>query len=208
VSDEPHGTEHLANYRKARAMLREIAPWMKVIDAMSDIRFAREGLTDTPIPDIASVKTFLKEKIPCWTYFCSGPRGTYLNRFLDTPLSKIRTSGWLFYRFGVRGFLHWGCNYWYISQTRRLIDPYAVSDGGAWPGWTCGDPFVVYPGPDGPIDSIRWEVFSQSLQDYALLQTLDVDPNGRMLSALKGFDEFPTDGRWLRDMRRRLLLNR
>jgi len=35
-----------------------------------------------------------------------------------------------------------------------------VSDGLSWPDWAYGDPFQVYPGPDGPIDiAARWEVF-------------------------------------------------
>ena len=37
LSDEPHGPEHLANYRAAREMLREIAPWMPVMDALSEV---------------------------------------------------------------------------------------------------------------------------------------------------------------------------
>lgn len=206
VSDEPHGEEHLANYRKARAMLRELGPWMKVMDALSDIRYGREGLVDRAIPSISVARRFAEEGIPSWVYFCCGPRGKYLNRLLDTPLVKIRMSGWLFYRFGRLGFLHWGYNYWYKSQTRQMIDPFTVTDGLKWPGWAYGDPFVVYPGPDGPIDSIRWEVFAESLEDYALLETLGVDPNGPMLAAFRDFDDFPKDEKWLRGALNKLLL--
>ena len=205
VSDEPHGDEHLSSYRKARAMLREIAPWMKVMDALSDIRMARLALVDTPIPSSKVARRFVEEGIPGWVYFCCGPRGRYLNRLMDTPLAKIRMSGWLFYRFGVAGFLHWGYNYWYESQTRRMIHPFTVSDGLKWPGWAHGDTFEVYPGPDGPIDSIRWEVFAESLQDYALLQTLGVEPNGRLLSVFKDFDDFPKDSAWHARAMKRLL---
>jgi hypothetical protein len=205
VSDEPHGDEHLANYRAARSMLRELAPWMKTMDALSDIRFAREGLVDTPIPSIRVAKQFADEGIRSWAYFCCGPRGTYLNRLIDTPLAKIRMSGWLLYRFGFGGFLHWGYNYWYQSQTRRLIDPFTTSDGLKWPNWPPGDPFEVYPGPDGPVDSIRWEVFAESLVDYALLQTLGVERDGRLLSPLRDFNDFPRDEKWITSARRRLL---
>ena len=203
VSDEPHGGDHLANYRKARCMLKELAPWMKVMDALSEIRFGREKITDMPISSIRTTKQFLDEGIPCWTYFCCGPRGKFLNRLLDTPLAKIRMAGWLFYRFGVKGFLHWGYNYWYPRQTRQIIDPFRVTDGLAWPGWAYGDTSVVYPGAEGPIDSIRWEVFAESLQDYRLLQTLSVDRRG--LSELKDFDDFPKDGRWIDAFRKRML---
>ena len=50
LSDEPGSDQHVENYRKARKVLRELAPWMKVMDALSDIRYGKEGLTDIPIP--------------------------------------------------------------------------------------------------------------------------------------------------------------
>jgi hypothetical protein len=208
LSDEPHGDEHLASYRRARAMLRELAPWMPVADALSDIRFAREGLTDLPVPSIKTAREFVAAGIPAWAYFCCGPRGRFLNRLMDTPLAKIRMSGWLFRRLGARGFLHWGYNYWYKRQSRELVDPFKVSDAGAWPGWAFGDTFVVYPGPDGPLDSIRWEVFAESLQDYALLSAAGVGPDAPMLGAIRGYDDFPKTEGWIRSARRRLLMSR
>lgn len=205
VSDEPHGDEHLQNYRDARAMLKELAPWMKVADALSDIRYGIEGLTDTPIPSIAVASEFNKAGIPAWTYFCCGPRGKYLNRFLDTPLAKIRMAGWLFYRHDAKGFLHWGYNYWYKSQTRELIDPFTEQCGGVWPCFGQGDPFVVYPGPNGPIDSIRWEAFAESLNDYALLQIVNTDRNSLLLADIHGYDEFPKTAEWILNARKSIL---
>lgn len=205
VSDEPHGEEPLANYKAARALLKELAPWMKTMDALSEIVYGREKVTDMPIPSIQVTKAFMEENIPCMTYFCCGPRGTYLNRLIDTPLPKIRMSGWLFYRFKALGFLHWGYNYWYQSQTRNLIDPFAESSGLAWPGWAYGDTFVVYPGPQGPIDSIRWEIFGLSLQDYALLQNLAVPPDGPSLRSLRDFNDFPKKLSWSLRARQQLL---
>jgi hypothetical protein len=208
VSDEPHDAEHRENYIAAGKMLKELAPWMKTMDALSEIEYGRQKLTDMPIPIISKVLEYRAEKIPCWTYFCCGPRGRSLNRLIDTPLAKIRMAGWLFYRFEARGFLHWGYNYWYKRQTRTLIDPYACLDGGAWPGWAYGDPFVVYPGVDGPIDSIRWEVFYESMQDYRLLQTAGVNPEDGLLASLESFDEFPRSAEWILSTRKRLLEGR
>jgi hypothetical protein len=205
LSDEPHGEEHLANYRAARQMLRELAPWMKVMDALSQIQFARERLTDIPIPILDEAPQFVREGFPAWTYFCSGPRGRYLNRLLDTPLAKIRMSGWLFYKNRARGFLHWGYNYWYRSQTTELIDPYQVNDACWWPGWAPGDPFQVYPGPAGPVDSMRWEVWGESLQEYALLQTAGLDPDDPLLASIRDYRDFPKQEGWIRSARRELI---
>lgn len=202
VSDEPHGEEHLAQYKQDRALLAELAPWMKVMDALTEIEFARQGLTDMPIPSIRTALDFVAEGIPCWCYYCCGPRDAYLNRLLDTPLPKIAMHGMLFYRWPFGGFLHWGYNYWYKSQTRQLIDPYTVQDGLRWEGgWAYGDPFQVYPGPDGPIDSLRWEVFGESLQDYRLLQTLGVERDDALLAPLASLADFPKYEDWRRQAR-------
>lgn len=204
VSDEPHA-EHIENYRAARTMLRKLAPWMKVADALSDIQFGLQGLTDMPIPVISSAKAYREAGIPAMTYFCCGPRGRWLNRLMDTPLAKIRMSGWLFYRLEAKGFLHWGYNYWYKSQTQQLIDPFTEQSGAAWPGWAYGDTFVVYPGADGPLDSIRWEIFAESLRDYALLEAAGVSPDDPLLGDIKDYDDFPKTEEWIRETRTRIL---
>ncbi len=204
VSDEPHNEEDKANYKAARALLKELAPWMKTMDALTDIAYGREGLTDLPVPSIRTALQFAREGIESWCYYCCGPRGKFLNRLLDTPLPKIAMHGFLFYRWPFKGFLHWGYNYWFRSQTRELIDPFSVQDGHKWPNWAFGDTFVVYPGPAGPIDSLRWEVFAESLQDYQLLQTLGLSRDHELLAPLRGFDDFPKRESWRSRARREL----
>lgn len=206
-ADEPDGDVQMADYRKARGLLAELAPWMKVMDAMSDPRFATERLSDMPIPSIATAAAFAAAGCPAWAYFCCGPRDRFLQRLLDTPLAKLRMSGWLFYKLQARGFLHWGHNYWFVFCTSRIGDPFHDASVGAWPGLPYGDPFVVYPGPDGPIDSIRWEVFAESLQDYALLQSAGVEHDSPLLDPIKDYSDFPKSAEWLASARRKVLSN-
>jgi hypothetical protein len=197
-ADEPDGDAQMADYRKARALLKELAPWMQVMDAMSDPRFATEKLSDMPVPSIATAPAFTAAGCPAWIYFCCGPRERYLQRLLDTPLSKIRMSGWLFYRLGAKGFLHWGHNYWFKFCSSTIGDPYDDAALGFWPGLPTGDPFVVYPGAEGPVDSIRWEIFAESLQDYAILQSAGISPDDPMLAGIKDYRDFPKSEAWVR----------
>ena len=127
---------------------------------------------------------------------------------MDTPLAKIGMHGFLLYRWPFGGFLHWGCNYWYRQGSREMIDPFSVQDGHGWPNWAYGDTFVVYPGPDGPVDSVRWEVFGESLQTYALLQTLGVDREDGILGSIRSFEDFPKSENWIHDTRRKLFTRR
>jgi len=190
LSDEP-GPKDLDQYRADRQMLRELAPWMRVMDAMSHVEFAREGLTDIPVASIGAARHFKEAGVPAWAYFCCGPRGRYLNRFLDTPLPRLRMAGRLLYALGAQGFLHWGYNYWYRSQTRQLVDPFVEQAGGAWPGLAYGDPFVVYPGPEGPLNSVRWEVWAEAMQDLAILRQLALPVDSPAVADIRDYCDFP-----------------
>ena len=205
LSDEPGGGKHLENYRRARQILRDLAPWMKVMDALSDIRYGKEGVTDIPVPIVSSAQAYIDAKIPHWVYFCCGPRGPWLNRFMDTPLPKIRMSGWLFYRLKAEGFLHWGFNYWHKMEREEIGDPFTDASNADWPGIPYGDPFMIYPGKDGPIDSLRWEVFAESLQDYAILQTAGIKPDDPLLGAIRTYADFPKQEAWINQALERIL---
>jgi hypothetical protein len=197
LSDEP-SAEHIDDYRKARQILRDLAPWMKTMDALSDVSYGKEGVTDIPIPIVSGAQAYIDAKIPHWVYYCCAPTGPWLNRFQDTPLPKIRMSGWVFYRLGAQGFLHWGFNYWHKLEREELVDPFTDSSAGLYPSIPYGDPFMIYPGPDGkPIDSLRWEVFAESLQDYAILQSAGVRPDDPLLVDIKNYHDFPKDEDWI-----------
>ncbi|MCL2304039.1 MAG: DUF4091 domain-containing protein [Planctomycetaceae bacterium] len=195
ISDEPH-LLHIENYRKAHALVKEMAPWMeRTLDALSDFEYA--GICDIPIPLVASAMPFVENNVYHWVYYCCAPHGRYINRFMDTPLVKIRMSGWLFYKLRAGGFLHWGYNYWHKIEKDVLIDPFLNGCAQCWPSIPYGDPFVVYPGEKGPIDSIRWEIFAESLQDYALLQTAGLSPDDPVLAKLKTYADFPRGEQWI-----------
>jgi hypothetical protein len=206
LSDEPGGGQHIANYKRARQILREKAPWMKVMDALSDIQYGRQGLTDIPIPLVSAAQAYIDERIPHWVYYCCAPHGEWINRFMDTPLPKVRMSGLLFYRLGAKGFLHWGYNYWHKMEREDIGDPFHDGSNALWPDIPYGDPFVIYPGPDGqPMDSIRWEVFAEALQDYALLQSAGIKQEDPILSELKTYALFPKNEEWHRKTIERIL---
>jgi len=197
LSDEP-GHEDIENYRKAQKILKELAPWMHpIMDALSNIEYGREHLVDIPIPQLPGAKAYIDEKIPHWVYFCTSPRGKYLNRFYDTPLPKLRMAGWLFYHLKADGFLHWGYNYWNKLESEEPLDPFTHGDAGFYPEIPFGDPFVVYPGPEGPLSSVRWEVFAESLQDYAILQSAGISPDDQRFATLRSYEDYPKTEAWI-----------
>ena len=86
------------------------------------------------------------------------------------PASANRIMGTLLYVYEMDGFAHWGYNFWNRGNTGIYCDPLSSEPD---PGFHSGDPCLVYPGPEGPLDSIRSEVFFAGLQDQRALQLLE-----------------------------------
>ncbi len=168
ISDEP-GKEHLDSYRRAKEMVKPYLGDFPLYDALSDPAYYDSGLVDHPVAASNHIGPFLERQVPgLWTYTCCGQNVEVGNRFLAMPSARNRILGWQLYKFRLSGFLHWGYNFWYSQNSRRKLDPWQVTDGGgAFPG---GDPFSVYPGKSGPIQSLRQKVFHQGLQDLRALE--------------------------------------
>lgn len=203
VSDEPHAS-HIEAYGQASRLMNELLPDYPIIDALSDLSFYEEGLVKRPIPASNHIEPFLEAGVEgLWTYYCCSQYKEVSNRFFNLPSARNRILGMQLYKYNIEGFLHWGYNFWYSQYSRRAIDPYRVTDADS--GFPSGDAFLVYPGEDGPVESIRLKVFHEALQDLRALQLLE-QQIGReaVLEALEeGLEEpitfktYPRDEQWL-----------
>ena len=171
-SDEP-AAEHLAAYRECQKFLQEKLAGFTIMDALSSEEVYRENLILEPVVSISKVDELSDAgMVPGWIYYCCNPQTVYPNRFINMPSSRNRVMGLLFYRYHVKGFLHWGFNFYYSYLSRDVLDPFLSTDAGG--NYPAGDPFLVYPGHDGePQDSIRHEVFFEALQDLRALELLE-----------------------------------
>ena len=175
VADEPF-REDLPAWRAASRRIREIAPKLRRVDAIESTDFV--GDLEVWVPKLSHFdrwREFYEEvradaaqngaDVEFWYYICCHPFGErYPNRFMDLPGSRIRALHWLNYSENLTGYLHWGYNFW-------GDDPFGAPTEKYGPG----DTHVVYP---GPLDSIRWELERESLEDYeyfVLLENLIAD---------------------------------
>lgn len=172
VSDEPR-KEHLSFYEKASARLKGHLQGFPVIDALSDYDFYELGYVQTPIPASNHMEPFIENQVPdLWTYYCCSQFEKVANRFIDMPSWRSRILGFQLYKFQIRGFLHWGYNFWYSQYSIKPINPYQQTDANY--GFPAGDPFVVYPGENGePVLSLRLKVFYDAFQDLRALEKLE-----------------------------------
>lgn len=186
VSDEPED-KHLEAYKSARESVLPYLDGFPLYDALSDPAYFDKGLVDHPIAATNHIEAFLQRQVPgLWAYTCCGQNVDVGNRFLAMPSYRNRILGWQLYKYKCAGFLHWGYNFWNSQNSRSTIDPYTVTDAGrAFPG---GDPFTVYPGPDGPVKSLRMKVFHHALQDLRALELLESLAGEDAVKALPGYE--------------------
>ena len=177
IFDEPSSAEQFERYRRLADTVRKAAPGIRLIDAMHPDLAA---LVECPVIGENGYDRVLeslgKPVGRVWTYYCCGPRGRWPNRFIDYLPIRVRIFTWLCFRKNIPGFLHWGYNYWSSSANqithKQTINPWDDTTGNRWPA---GDPCVVYPPRDAGmtrscvIDSIRWELIREAMEDYEYL---------------------------------------
>ena len=172
ISDEPT-KDSLESYKGAKSIFKKYAPDAIVMDALSDYEFYTQGLVDNAISSTSHIQTFLDNKTPnLWAYYCCAEGGSYLsNRYMSMPGERVRVIGFQMYLNDIKGFLHWGYNFYNSVLSDEAIDPYLITDAGG--GLQSGDCYSVYPGKEGALDSIRIENLYDGIQDYKLLKCLE-----------------------------------
>ncbi len=172
LSDEP-SLKHLDNYKYASGLLKELlGEKYTVTDALSNLDFYKQGLCAVPVAGIEELPAFHQDGVkPLWVYYCCGPEHVATNRFIHFPAARTRSLGIQLFMYDCDGFLHWGYNFWYSRLAKEVINPYETTDAnGLFPA---GDPFLVYPGKDGPEDSIRHEILREAFQDHRACKLLE-----------------------------------
>ncbi|MFE5318265.1 DUF4091 domain-containing protein [Paenibacillus sp. NPDC056579] len=210
VSDEPIKS-HLESYGNASKLINTYLEGFPIIDALSNYDFYEQGLVKIPIPANNHIEPFLEHHVhPLWTYYCSSQGVNVSNRFFGMPSARNRILGMQLYKFQLTGFLHWGYNFWNSQYSKRPIHPFQDTDSSrAHPS---GDAFLVYPGEQGPIESIRLEVLTEALQDLRALELLEQQiGRERTLEVLEEglahpltFSEYPREMEWLLNKREQI----
>ena len=180
VIDEP-GDKHIADLRHTHELLARGAPRIKrrcdfgygayghgggIEPQVAKYR-QLAGLFEIWVPHIDCVDyDFLSERQAkgdwVWWYICCSAVHPYPNFLVDYPGVDNRVPFWMLHKYGVNGFAYWTVNWWKDDVFRHCVTF----------GTAVGDGLLVYPGPDGPIDSIRWEIMRDGFEDYEYLAML------------------------------------
>ena len=126
------------------------------------------------------------------------PKAPCFGLFIDHPATDLRVWLWQTWANGIEGILMWQSNLWTTSTAYPNEPQNPYEDAMSWMRgygtergrkrpWGNGDGRFIYPPEaaatarqsdtilDGPVDSIRWEMLRDGIEDYeyfALLQRL------------------------------------
>ena len=128
-----------------------------------------------------------------WWYICTVPKTPWAGLFIDHAATELRVWLWQTWQREIGGILVWASNYWTSgaaypgSLQNPYVDPmswestYNAPVGTRRP-WGNGDGRFIYPPPavfvgdgpvlQGPVESIRWEMLRDGIEDYEYLVML------------------------------------
>lgn len=169
ISDEPNLSQ-LPSYIAAKNVVAPLLKGYPIVDALSNYEFYENGTIRHPIPATNRIEPFLEHQVPdLWTYYCCSQHDDVSNRFISMPSYRNRIIGVQLYKYAIKGFLHWGYNYYNCQYSYHAVNPFVSTDGNYFA--PAGDAFSVYPARDGTaLESLRLVVFHDALQDMRALE--------------------------------------
>ncbi len=207
ISDEPKA-EQLEKYKTALNIFKPLIGKSKIFDALSNIEFYNEGLVKCPVTSVKAIHEFLTHNIEDqWVYYCCHPERVFPNCFIAMPSARIRVIGLMIYKYNIKGFLHWGLNYYNASRSKYRIDPYITTSADG--AFSSGDAYILYPGKNRVYGSTRGEMMYQAMEDIAVCEKLEElighEEVVKMIDTAAGrdlrFDDYPTDNAFLENLR-------
>lgn len=206
LSDEP-SNDSIETYSQFSSLVKELIKPYPIIDALSNFDFYQKELVDIPVVATDHIAPFIENKVSSlWAYYCSAQRDYVSNRFFDMPSYRTRIIGYQLFLNKVKGFLHWGYNFWYTQYSKKIVNPFVETDAGG--AFASGDAYLVYPGKNGPLPSIRLKNIHYAMQDIQALEKLSFligrDQVEKILNSEIDqitFSSYPTDDNWFLDRR-------
>lgn len=187
--DEPEPADY-AFCKDTFRMLKEAAPKLtRMLTEQPEEQIAGDidlwcPVTSSYSYDACHARQKLGEKI--WWYVCCAPKAPMAGLFIDHGATDLRAWMWQTWQNDVQGCLIWESTWWDSagapkSPQNPWVDPMGwTPEGGCWGN---GDGRFLYPANqdypndkrpyvEAPVDSIRWEMLREGLEDYEYLYLL------------------------------------
>ncbi|MET7451465.1 glycoside hydrolase domain-containing protein [Streptomyces sp. NPDC005574] len=132
-----------------------------------------EGVASNLSVDWGGIDAMTKEKAAerraagrTTTFYVYG-EPAHPNTLSYSPAVESRMLPWISAQRDLDGFLRWSYNSWTSDPFKQPVHIF-----------TQGDEYLVYPGKNGPMSSIRWEQLKEGIEDYELITELRTKDGG------------------------------
>lgn len=165
-----------ANYLECRSIFKGVIRGHQFADTMPTPEFVALNIGSAPFFSSARLEEFLEFPVNNHLFLDHETPGSIVNTLIAAPSTWIRSFGPLSYRYSISSLFNLWFNYCPHSLVGELNVATDTSCGNQVP---CGNGFLVYPGPDGPLPSVRLKQFHFALQDLKRLICLRrmISPN-------------------------------
>ncbi|GAA1249691.1 DUF4091 domain-containing protein [Streptomyces javensis] len=156
----------LSTMTVVKDFVHEVAP---VFDDRISVAgsISTEGVASNLSVDWGGIDAMTKEKVAerraagkITTFYVYGSPA-HPNTLSYSPAVESRMLPWISAQRNLDGFLRWSYNSWTSDPFKQPVHIF-----------TQGDEYLVYPGEDGPMSSIRWEQLKEGIEDYELIAQL------------------------------------
>ena len=170
IGDPGAAADLYAEFTYAAKVLAKDYPGVRLLSAGTDKTYG----TDSPLKGLANVSF-----CPHMRYDVAAARQAHANGnevwwyetdwTIDQHLIRSRLIPWQTFKLEADGFLIWCSNRW--KKNDKPIGKQILTDWNPLLDGVCPNSgaMYVYPGPDGPISSLRLENFRDGIEDYELL---------------------------------------
>lgn len=175
--------EDAENYMQCRAIIKQIIRAHQIADTKVSPEFAELEIGSAPFFSTAEVEKFPDSQMNRHLYLDNLSPKSVINTLIAAPSTRIRTFGAISYcNIFVSLFNLWFNNH-FSKGAKSLSAAFDTSSQNSLPA---GLGFLVYPGIDGPMPSIRLKQLHFALQDIAAIkQIANTIPRERIVSRIE-----------------------
>lgn len=114
--------------------------------------------------NLRKLNALKKVGMDIWMYVSSPGKNKTPNLAIDFDSIDYRIIPWMCWKYDLKGFLYWCAN------SFKYVDPFKDTDNMV-KGHN-GNGLLYYPGKNGPVSSLRAEIFRDGVEDYEYLVIL------------------------------------
>ncbi len=181
ISDRP-SVEFADRYAQCRALLNNVINCHQIADIAVPYDFYKLNLGSAPFFTIQDIDDLLR--LPSDRFLCTDVTAVnaITNFLIASPSLRVRTFGLLCFQYRIAALFNLWFNNYFNAEGERADVFLNTANENALPS---GGGFLVYPGMDGPIPSIRLKQLFYALQDIQALRVLERDiPFDRVVSKI------------------------